>query len=207
MLPFNPSVNTVVMPQVYDLSFHLWRWCRLTDVCAIVPDLAARVGVEFTPTPELLVSRFAPLVKPCTTCIGEEVLTPNGCERPKGRKLFRYSLNGDAIHAVEVLDGRSGPPYTPFRLDLDLPYPEDLFVPEGWVIDTLKCVGRGAVAAVYRFDKGWGICLPTISQMGMGSPWPLLDDPDHYRLVSVDGRHFSFECRSRLPDFASSTAA
>jgi hypothetical protein len=137
----------IVMPPVYELSLGIWQWCNLIEVCAVVPDLAllARIGIEFKPTPEELVSRFAALVRPNrlpwpASAETEDVLK---------KKLFRYSLAGNGISGREVPMEGSGkaPPYVPFNLNLGTPYPDDMFVPEGWVIDTLKAIRRGAIAA------------------------------------------------------------
>ena len=135
---------TVIMPPVYELSLGVWRWCKLREVCDVVPDVAELARIYFRPTQEELVSQFAALVRP------NRLPWPAGFESVAvlQKKLFRYSLcgNGVASREVPTQEGKS-PPYVPFNLELGTPYPEEMFVPEGWVIDTLKAVRRGAAAA------------------------------------------------------------
>jgi len=134
----------VIMPPVYELSLGIWRWCRLREICDAVPDIASLARIDFRPTREELVSRFAALVRPNRLPWPAAVETAEVLKK----KLFRYSLCGSGISAREVptRDG-CAPPYVPFSLELGTPYPDEMFVPEGWAIDTLKAVRRGAVAA------------------------------------------------------------
>lgn len=133
-----------VMPPVYELSLGVWRWCNLTEVCAVVPDLALLAHVDFKPTREELVSRFAALVRP------NRLPWPAGVETAEvlKKKIFRYSIAGNGISGREVPMEGSGqaPPYFHFNLKLGTPYPDGMFVPVGWVIDTLDAIRHGAVA-------------------------------------------------------------
>ncbi len=131
----------IVMAQVYELRSGLrWRWCRLRDVVDVVPGVARIVGVDYHPSPEELVHDFAALVRPNRP--------PEGVAADTFRKkIFRFSADGEGLQGTEVPVGYEGPPYKPFALSIEAPYPESLFVVEGWVIDTLKAIRRGAVHA------------------------------------------------------------
>ena len=134
-----------MQPPVYELPIHFWRWCKLNEICAIIPDLARLNGIEFAPTPEDLVSRFAGLVR--LNRIPDHIPVEKKEEFKK--KIFRYSRDGNGFWGTEVpITNRKAPPYIDFRLDIEIPYPKELFVPEGWVIDTLKAIRLGAIAAV-----------------------------------------------------------
>jgi hypothetical protein len=140
---------TIVMPPVYELPINMWRWCILTDVCAVVSNAARMVSNDFSPTPEELVHRFASLAR--LNKIPEHL---QGTEQePAPIKFFRFSLDGRGLRATEVPLFIKGvrevepPPFGPFELEIGTPYPDPLFVPEGWVIDTLKAIRCGAIAA------------------------------------------------------------
>lgn len=141
----NPPVRhepVQVMPPVYEIPLNMWRWCKLGEVCKLVPKIAWMAGNEFQPTCEELVWRFAPLVRPVRAV---------GREFPR-RRLFRYSLDGKDLRATPVLvegddEHLTCCPSPEFVLDIGTPYPKDLFVPEGWVIDTLKAIRSGAESA------------------------------------------------------------
>jgi hypothetical protein len=137
-------VPLVIKPRVYELTLNFWNWCKLTEVCELVPGLAQIAEVDFNPTPEELISRFAALVRP--NRIPDHVPQEKREERKK--KIFRYSMDGMGLSGARVpTDGMNAPPYAPFQLPIETPYPETMFVPEGWAIDTLYAIRRGAVAA------------------------------------------------------------
>ena len=58
------TVPLIIKPPVYELTLNFWNWCKLTEICALVPGLARVAEVDFNPTPEELVSRFVALVRP-----------------------------------------------------------------------------------------------------------------------------------------------
>ena len=136
----------MVMPPVYEIEFGQWRWCKLHEVCSVVAGLRKITETDFDPTPEELVSRFAALAKRNGGLKGPGVSEEDGARWMK--KIFRYSRDGVNFWGTEVPTTYPvAPPYVFFQLDLATPYPQELFVPEGWVIDTLKAVRLGAVAA------------------------------------------------------------
>ncbi len=133
----------MVVPPVYLLpSIGLWRWCKLGDVCDLVPNVAMLAGNTYAPSLEELVRDFAALVR--------HNVAPEGspAEKPPGKKMFRYSFGGD-LRATEVLSlgqTNTDPPYVQFKLDD--PLSRDMFIPEGWARDVLRAIHGGAVAAV-----------------------------------------------------------
>jgi hypothetical protein len=139
--------SIVVMPPVYEIKIGWWRWCKLQEVCAVVPNLALLAGVVFAPTPEELVSLFSGLVR------------PNRLPKEDTRKVkvFRYSRDGEGFWGTEVPKRQTRKASTPFSLEIEKPYPIGLFVPEGWVIDTLKAIRIGIVEAADYGDYivGW----------------------------------------------------
>ena len=146
---FIKRMPVIVMPPVYELPIHFWRWCKLNEICVIIPDLANFAGVEFAPTPEDLVSRFAGLVR--LNRIPDHIPVEKREEFKK--KIFRYSQDGNSFWGTEVpiagsVPPGTYPPYVDFRLEIGVPYPKELFVPEGWAIDTLRAIRMGSVAAV-----------------------------------------------------------
>ena len=142
-------VPLVIKPPVYELSINFWNWCKLTEVCALVPELARVAEIDFNPTPEELVSRFAALVRPNRI---PDHISEEAKERRK-KKIFRYSEAGNGFSGTEVpMSGPDAPPYVPFQLSIETPYPETLFVPEGWAIDVLYAIRRGAVCAAWWDD-------------------------------------------------------
>lgn len=148
----------MIMPPVYELSLGVWRWCKLREVLDVVPGVASLARIDFKPlTMEILVSRFVALVRP------NRLPWPAGAETSDvlKKKLFRYSLCGNGISSREVptADGKA-PPYVPFDLRLGTPYPDGMFVPEGWVIDILKAIRRGAIAAADLGDFTVGFPPP-----------------------------------------------
>jgi hypothetical protein len=143
-----------VTPPVYEIPINMWRWCKLEEVCAIVPGVAKLGENDFAPSPEELVSKFAALIRLNRL---PDHMTSEAKERLK-KKIFRYATpDGKGLGGTEVpliADGRDpnlAPPYAKFELDIGVPYPTGLFVPEGWVLDTLKLIRRGAV---YAADYG-----------------------------------------------------
>lgn len=86
----------IVMPGIFELPIpYQSRWCKLDDVCRIIPDLTRAVGVELFSTPEELVSRFAILTRP--------VRQPkNSTIRVKKKLIFRYSLDGKSLGAKDI---------------------------------------------------------------------------------------------------------
>ncbi len=163
--------HIAVMPPVYEIQLGMWRWCKLGEVCEIVWGLREITGTDFAPTPTDLVSRFAALAK--------RNRPPNEkSEKEKWlKKIFRYSHDGIGFWGTEVPTERPYPPYVPFTLDIGTPYPADLFVPEGWVIDTLKAVRLGAVAAADFGDHKIGFCP--------------MKDHQPLRCITLEGEPFS----------------
>lgn len=148
---FNPLMECPlrVFPPVYEMHFNQFRWCRLTEVCELVPANARAAGVRFAPSAEELVSRFAALIK-CNRKI--ENLTP-AQNRKALKKIFRYSEDGSTLCGKEVpMSGNKMPPYGRFELDISTPYLNSLFVTEEWTSDTLRAIRLGAVAAVHFLD-------------------------------------------------------
>lgn len=141
----HPTAPLVVLPPVYELTFGFWRWCKLTEVCAVIPELSRIAETHFSPTPEELVSKFAALVR--LNKIPDHIKEENREKHKK--KLFRFSENGTGFLATPVpLSGFEAPPYAPFELSIGTPYPPELFVPEEWAADTLMAIRKGAVSAV-----------------------------------------------------------
>lgn len=139
-----------VMPPVYMLPGLGWRWCKLSDACDIANRLAPHTECGFHGTPEELVRAFAALVR-----LNRGPAGPDGIQHaaePR-KKMFRYSKDGIGFWGTEVPIGMGEdcPPKSDFRL-IPSPYPPDLFVPEGWVIDVLREVSQGAHAAVQHED-------------------------------------------------------
>jgi len=140
-----PNFPIVIMPRVYELPLSMWRWCKLVEVCSVVPGVALLAGNQFTLTPEDLVRNFAGLARP---------------NRPPSKeKKFRYSVGGKSIMVTDVPTKQTDPgfpPHNPFTLGIGAPYPRELFVPEGWVIDVLKAIRKGAKAAADYGDTQIG---------------------------------------------------
>jgi hypothetical protein len=129
--------HIVVMPPVYEISLNKWRWCKIGEVCAVASGLGKITGSTRTFTPEQLIQNFAILARPNKFQIHERA--------PK--KIFRFSLDGKGLRGVELPTQEPRPPYVELDLGIDTPYPPELFVPEGWALDTLKAIRRGAHAA------------------------------------------------------------
>jgi hypothetical protein len=144
----------VVVPPVYELPMNYWRWCKLKEVCEVVPQVANLSDIEFAPTPEQLVSNFAALVRPNHSPVYPPQDFPNS---PK-KKIFRYSLCGNGMCGKEVPTCEGTPPYHHFNFNFGTAYPEEMFVPEGWVMDTLKAIRKGAAAAADFGDFKVGFC-------------------------------------------------
>jgi hypothetical protein len=141
----HPDIPVVIMPPVYELPIGIWRWCKMNEVCEVVHGVARLGGNDFTLTSEELVRNFAALAK-----------TINASPE---KKFFRYSVDGKSLRATEIpMDQHhpAFPPYRPFVLDIGFPYPEEMFVPEGWVLDTFKAIRRGAKAAADFGDMKLG---------------------------------------------------
>ena len=138
----------IVMPAVYEIPLGLWRWCRLVEVCAVVPGVAALAGSEFEPSAEQLVTFFSALARR-----NSRQQTP--AEKKTNQltpKYFRYSQDGSDLRADLVPDNHHPFNQDAFRLDIPQPYPETLLVPEGWAIDTLKAIRQGAGAAMSQVE-------------------------------------------------------
>lgn len=146
----NTRKPVVVMPPVWALSFNEGHWCELSEVCALVPEIYIDGNLTFTPTPEQLVSKFAALIRPN----GPGLKQVPGRERPK---LFRYSEDGTSLRDTMVpVAANAAPPHVSFELCIGAPYPESLFVPAGWSMDTLLAVRSGAVSASDRDGMIYG---------------------------------------------------
>ena len=141
---------SIIRPRVYELQICFWNWCKLSEVCELVPSIAARAGVEYSPSPEELVWHFAALVKPNRVPFRLDPKT----QQPKKAKIFRYSVTGAELRGTEVPTENPRPPYSEFVLDIGTPHPSDIFVPEGWVIDVMKAVRLGAIAAITHGEEG-----------------------------------------------------
>jgi len=130
---FQIDTPQVILPPVYELPFRLRRWCKLSEVCTAATKLSQAAETNFNPTPEELVSCFAALVRPnrLRDHLGEQ------------KKIFRYSQDGKGFQGTYVSVNKPGT----FRLEIEGPYPEELFVPEEWAAETLRAVQAGAVAA------------------------------------------------------------
>jgi hypothetical protein len=130
----------IIKPAVYELPGLPWGWCRLHDICCAVRDIhLRRFNIIFDPTPEQLVRSFAALIERNKKTWQRDV--PVGA---LGIKYFRFSDDGIGFKATAVPDG-----HLPknFRLDTTTPYPDPLYVPEGWMIEVTKAVRKGAVQA------------------------------------------------------------
>jgi hypothetical protein len=147
----------VVMPPVYEMPMNFWKWCRLSEVCEVASQLAAISCSDYKPTPENLVSRFAALTKFITFPGDKPYIGKSG----RRKKLFRYTLDGKSIKATEVpvriltIDPPA-PPFMDFYLGVGKPYPDELYVPEGWAQDTLKSVKAGYIAVENWKDETIG---------------------------------------------------
>ena len=143
----------VVMPKAYEMPMNFWKWCNLREMCEVAMQLATLSGSGYMPTPENLVSRFAALTKFITLSGDKPYISPSG----RRKKLFRYTLDGLTLHATEVpvkiqrVD--TAPPFMDFYLAVGKPYPDKLYVPEGWVQDTLKSIKAGYIAAENWLDE------------------------------------------------------
>lgn len=168
-----------VMPPVYEVAIGFWRWCKLDEVCELVPYIARLGKSEYSPTPEKLVRDFAGVVR--LNRIPENI-TPEAREKRK-KKIFRYVLPGGTnLGGTEVPlcerghNWRAAPPYSDFKLDLSIPYPKGLFVPEGWVLDTMSIIRRGAV---YAIDHGNHLtCAYPENRPGEGGGFIIRDKRD-----------------------------
>ncbi|MDE2001848.1 MAG: hypothetical protein KGI60_04780 [Patescibacteria group bacterium] len=156
-----PKTPLIVLPPVYELPFRMWRWCRLSEVCAAVPANARLAGMRFKPTPEELVSNFAELVR--------LNLVPDGIKdtkhEPEPVKVFRYSVDGEGMSGtyvpLDILKNsrivHTHPRPSPFQLDIPTPYPRRLFVRSDWALDTLAAIRRGATQIRHVSSLGlWG---------------------------------------------------
>ncbi len=153
------SSPLMISPPSYELMFgfmaNIQRWCKLSDVCDLVPELTRIAETDFKPTPEDLVSRFASLMRNNKIPGGlrkielENQHQTERADRPRSKtKIFRYSLDGTGFSGTTIpTEGFQAPPYAPFFLPIETPYPKTLFVPEEWAVDTLYAIRRGAVAA------------------------------------------------------------
>jgi len=160
-----------VLPPVYRASFGMWRWCKLTEICAVIPGLVKVAEIRYNPTPEELVFHFAALTR--LTRLPEHLVKEEADKRKK--KIFRYSKDGMSLWGTEVPMASPMPPYEPFELQIGVPYPPGLLVPEGWAIDTLNAILQGAVAAA-----DWG-----------GNLVGFRPRNDHRSLISLGGRRDS----------------
>lgn len=139
-------VPLAIKPPVYELTVNLWHWCKLGEVRALVPELARAAGMDFNPTPEELVSNFAGLTR--YNHIPEHVPVKERDARKK--KLFRFSVDGVGLSATKLpCVELQAPPYAPFQLSIDAPYPETLFVTEEWATDVLRAIRAGAVRGAW----------------------------------------------------------
>jgi hypothetical protein len=144
----------IVMPPVYEMPMQFWRWCRLTEVCEIAVNVSGIMGPVYRPTPEELVRNFAVLTRR-NKGFKNDPLRPDqntqGANKPS-IKLFRYTVDGRQLMAKEVVNKNStytDPPYVDFQLDnVPFPYPDPLYVPEGWALDTLRAIRQGAIRAM-----------------------------------------------------------
>jgi hypothetical protein len=159
-----PTFPVVVFPQVYDLPLGFWQWCKLREVCNVVSNVALLADVRFSPTPQDLVNNFAGLVRmnhlPATAEVFNRDVT--------NQKIFRYSMNGMLFGMNVPEDLPDLPPYSWFTLRLMTREMDQVFVPKGWVIDTLKAIRFGAVAAT-EFTKQGGVRIgfrPAIDSRG-----------------------------------------
>lgn len=142
-----------VMPRVYIFSGIPKRWCNLKEVCELVPELARISGVEFSPTPEDLVSQFAALIRPNHRRSEKDT---------EQKKIFRYILPtsvGFSFMGKEVPTQNPAPPHALFQFDIETPYPDELYVREDWVNDTMMAIMQGAVSAIDCLGVGrFGFC-------------------------------------------------
>lgn len=143
----------IVMPPAYEIPAPFGGyWCKLKDICELVPQIAKLAGNKFNPTPEELVSRFAALTR----------LNKTAWPDQKKVKVFRYSKDGNDFWGTDVpLDYgiktfRHPDDSLCFKLDIRLPYQKKLFVTEEWARATLNAVRRGAVDAVDYGDFKMG---------------------------------------------------
>jgi hypothetical protein len=145
MYRYNP---TIIFPEAYWLPMGGrldWYWCKIGAICDIASHLALQTGIEFDPTPEELVSRFAALAR--LNRLPEGVTEDDIRRRPK---IFRYSRDGHSLGGVEVpTQHPHAPPYVPFELPIEKPYPRELFVQEDWARSTLSAIQLGAIAAAH----------------------------------------------------------
>lgn len=142
VLRLRPPDQLAVKPMSYLLPSLHWYWCNLHEFCALIPAIAATRGNEFAPSPEQLVSNFAGLIRLNRSPEGET-------NEPKV-KVFRIAFPGGTIVTGNYVptSPNEAPPFEPFRLEgVDDPYPDDLFVPEGWVVDVSSAILKGAIAA------------------------------------------------------------
>jgi hypothetical protein len=133
--------SVTVMPSQYEIAIGISRWCKIAEVCDLVPELMKPYGVEISLTPEEFISNFAsltPYLSDRVTAVGE-----------KPKKLFRYSLDGRALDGKYVpTEGKNVPPHKVFQLDgIDGGYPLDMFVQAPWVEQALMAVRKGAICA------------------------------------------------------------
>lgn len=144
-----PAGGTIVRPPVYVIIFSLWEWCKLGEVLRAAQNCASFQGIEFDLTLEQLVTNFAQLVQP-NKPLSNEVVAPS--RRPR---LFRYSTDGRNLKVARVSsrESKDAPPHGPLKLDIEGPYPEDMFVRADWAEAVLKAAEHG-VKRVERCSDG-----------------------------------------------------
>lgn len=143
-MPYFTDSPPVILPRVFAINTPPFQWCELRQVRDLVPALSAYAGSSYDPTPEQLVNDFAALAP-------YNHQTTNG-KRPK---ILRYVVSPP--HEVVFYGGTEVPsahhPYfkhLPFVLGARAPYPESLFVPMQWALDTLSAILSGATCATER---------------------------------------------------------
>ena len=148
----------LVRPQVYALMTGVFLWCKLSDVCKIVPVLAAAHGHLFTPSPEELVNLFAQATRPNHSSGGGKRL-----------KLFRYVRSSRrGFEMTEVPPNHVA--QVPFHLDCGVPYSNRIFVTAGWAFDTLEAVGGGATYAIEIDGRRYGVNATKNEMIQIGTP-------------------------------------
>jgi len=136
----NEDKPLVVMPRLYEINFisREEQWCKISELCLVVKNIAKNVGTNINPTPEELVNNFRALIR-YNKC-------QQGLDKKSRKKFFRYSEDGNSFMATEVVFPKSTEHFF-FELTLGQPYPKGMFVSEVWAADLVRAVQLGAIAA------------------------------------------------------------
>lgn len=160
MMPYFDDLPPIVLPRVFAINWPPYQWCELRQVRDLVRPLSALAMTDYDPTSEQLVHDFAALAP-----YNHQVVCG------KQPQILRYVVSPPqqavTYGGTEVPQGHH--PYFKgqfFKLGVGTPYPESLFVPMQWALDTLSAVLVGAVC-VTEHAKGDAKSKRNIRLIGM----------------------------------------